>query len=162
MTKNLNESQLQQALEVIAEETFRYQKEGFREARANRTADAADAAGANPPAAENEAGYLAKLTYDGGDFIADWNVELFENGRPVGRISTTGTTLGPGKFSAEGRVLLNYRINDIRGWRCSGTVNSGSTGVTITWLGMLVEHIGTGVFTRIPMHGITTSLGRVY
>jgi hypothetical protein len=162
MTANMKSADLQQALEVVLAETFSHQKEAFRQARGNREAGAADAADANPPATETEAGYAAKLTYDGGDYIADWNVDLFDaHGRPVGGISTTGLSMGAGKYTVEGRVLLNYRIEDIRTWRCSGSVNSSPTGVTITWLGMLVEHIGTGFFTRIPPQGLTTSLGRI-
>jgi len=107
--------------------------------------------------------YRAVLTYDGGDFLFDSNVEIFApDNRPLARFTATCLpSFGRGKHTSQGYVDLNYPVHQIKGWRFTCAVLANSEVFAIAWTGLHLEDIGTGHFRPIPARGEALGAGYI-
>ncbi|HXH38716.1 MAG TPA: hypothetical protein VNN08_08820 [Thermoanaerobaculia bacterium] len=109
--------------------------------------------------------YRAVLTYDGGDFLFDANVEIFAPGsdRPLARFTATCLpSFGRGKHTTHGYCDLNYPVHTIKGWRFTCFVDSNPNRIIIIYTGLHLEHIGVCVFRPIPAVSEVPAAGAGY
>jgi hypothetical protein len=159
MSNERNE-ELQQAYATLVKEIDRSTKEGLRDALKGRTLPE----GSHAKEGVESAGalYKAKLVYDGGDFTADVNVEVYDSrGNRVCRLTAWGNTMGKGTYTSHGTVNLNYQPREIKDWRFTYIAESNVGGFFIRWTGMLIEAIGNGIFEPIPAKGLSVGSGYV-
>ncbi len=160
MTTPQTNSEFDNALGILAQQTFESNRSLFREAVKAHPENYTDETTAALEATAFP--YEIALEYDGGDFIADVDVSFFRNGRPVGRITCTVIpTLGSRKLSVRGRSVLQYDIEKIKNWRVYCAVNSDAGFITVSWSGMWGENIGNCVASPIPPRGVTLGAGKV-
>jgi len=87
--------------------------------------------------------YDVELTYDGGDYIADVNVDFFVHDKKIGRITTTcWPSLGKRKFTRKGRAMLQHDLTKIKGWRVTCGLIASSASIAVTWHGLNLTHVG--------------------